>query len=378
MATATEPLVQAQERTVSLLDKIAEENARAQAETARLYTPALSVDQFMEREALLDKLVSRMVEGVDYVTLPGNPKPFLSKAGAEKACVLFGYVPRYEVIREIEDWSGVDHDGEPLFYYRYRCNLSKEGRSVGEGEGSCNTRESKYRFRIAKPECPACGVAAIITGKAEWGGGFVCHKKQGGCGSKFEDGDERILNQPKGRVINPDIADCINTVQKMGQKRAHVAATLSATGLSSRFSQDLDEYSEPQAETPKRSAQPEPPSAEPVDPRPVPEDLKRHLEHFRDHYLTRDDPRPVPEELKLHFERIADKGAVGKTTDLLFDLMKDLEGGAAAHTELTEALRKKYPRGKTIPYDAIKAMWLDMWDEIQKRKPAEAPENEAL
>lgn len=35
--------------------------------------------------------------------------------------------------------------------------------------------------------CPSCGQKAIIRGKAEYGGGFVCWKKMGGCGAKFDD-----------------------------------------------------------------------------------------------------------------------------------------------------------------------------------------------
>src|SRR6185312_5705350 len=40
---------------------------------------------------------------------------------------------------------------------------------------------------------------------------------------------------------NSDFADTINTCQKMGQKRAYIAATLSATGASQYFTQDLED-----------------------------------------------------------------------------------------------------------------------------------------
>lgn len=36
------------------------------------------------------------------------------------------------------------------------------------------------------PACPACGSArAVIKGKEEYGGGFVCYGKKGGCGNKW-------------------------------------------------------------------------------------------------------------------------------------------------------------------------------------------------
>ena len=43
------------------------------------------------------------------------------------------------------------------------------------------------------------------------------------------------------RQENPDIADTWNTVRKMAEKRAKVAATLNALGASDIFGQDLDE-----------------------------------------------------------------------------------------------------------------------------------------
>ena len=44
------------------------------------------------------------------------------------------------------------------------------------------------------------------------------------------------------RTPNPEIADTINTVLKMAQKRAYVAATLSATNASEYFTQDMDDF----------------------------------------------------------------------------------------------------------------------------------------
>jgi hypothetical protein len=43
------------------------------------------------------------------------------------------------------------------------------------------------------------------------------------------------------RIPNPDVADAVNTVQKMAQKRALVAATLIATSASEFFTQDLED-----------------------------------------------------------------------------------------------------------------------------------------
>ena len=66
-------------------------------------------------------------------------------------------------------------------------------------------------------------------------------EKKGGCGEKFEDNDTRITKQESGQVANPDIADLTNTLEKMADKRALVAATLLATGCSDIFTQDLED-----------------------------------------------------------------------------------------------------------------------------------------
>jgi hypothetical protein len=142
-----------------------------------------------------------------------------------------------------------------LCYREYRCTLSKDGAPVGEGIGSASSWESKYRYRQGQRECPECGKAgSIIKGKDEYGGGWLCFKKKDGCGAKFADGDPAIESQQVEKVANPDVADIFNVVQKMAQKRAYVAATLTATGLSGRFTQDLEDMPTPPA-PPERKQQ---------------------------------------------------------------------------------------------------------------------------
>jgi len=230
----------------SLLDQITAERERIGAR----YMPTLTVKQFSERERALAELKAMLVgpskenpQGVDYGTIPGTPKPTLYQAGAQKICAFFGYAPSYEV-DAIEDWDGSKHGGEPLFYYRFTCTLMKDGAAVGQGVGSASSWESKYRYRVGKRVCPDCGQAALIEGKQwkptdpkQW----VCFAKKGGCGAKFDFADSRITEQQVGRTPNPDFADIINTVQKIACKRAYVAATLSATGASQYFTQDLED-----------------------------------------------------------------------------------------------------------------------------------------
>jgi hypothetical protein len=183
-----------------------------------------------------------MVKDTDYGVIPGTGnKPSLLKPGAEKLCSFFGLSPIFVPLETTEDWTGKDHDGEAFFLYRYRCELYRNGVMVGTGIGSCNSWESKYRYRKADRSCPHCGQAAIIKGKEQYGGGWVCFKNKGGCGARFGDNDPAIVNQPTGKVANPDPADIVNTIDKMAQKRALVAATLIGVNASEFFTQDIED-----------------------------------------------------------------------------------------------------------------------------------------
>ena len=183
-----------------------------------------------------------MTEGSDYGKVPGTDKDILLKPGAEKLLSLFGLSVRLTCAEKIEDWTGRDHDGEPFFYYRYVCAIYAGLSLVVESEGSCNSREVKYRYRNAERICPACGKATIIKGKAEFGGGWLCFGKKGGCGAKFPNGSTEIEGQIVGKVANPDICDQVNTFQKMAQKRALIGSALIATNASEFFTQDMEDF----------------------------------------------------------------------------------------------------------------------------------------
>jgi hypothetical protein len=156
----------------------------------------------------------------------------------------FSLSPDFIDVDKVEDWTGENHGGEPFFYYRVKCNLYHGRWKVASADGSCNSWEKKYRYRQAARLCPECKQPTIIRGKKEYGGGWVCLKSKGGCGAKFSDDDSRITNQEVGPVRNPDVAEQVNTILKMPQKRALIAATLIATGTSEYFTQDIEDFSD--------------------------------------------------------------------------------------------------------------------------------------
>ena len=217
-------------------------------------------------QVIQEVMAGAMVKDTHYGVIPGcGDKPTLLKAGAEKLCLTFRLSPTYIVTKT--DLGGGHRE------YEVRCTLTHipSGNVFGEGVGICSTHESKYRYRKAERTCPACGKATIIKGKAEYGGGWLCFAKKGGCGAKFGDNDEAITGQQVGRVDNPDIADSFNTVLKIAKKRAHVDAVLTATAASDIFAQDLEDL--PHTESTPREP---------------------------DHPPSRDEPPPIDGEYRIH------------------------------------------------------------------------------
>ncbi len=219
-----------------------------QQQESAFLAPAATLGQLRERYQLFNKFVQEMLRpDVDFQTLPGTDKPTLIKPGAEKLCTLFGLTPRFDLIDKIEDWTGQNYDGEPFFKYDYRCSLYRGERLVATCDGSANSHESKYRYRQANRKCPQCGKDSILRSKyapkndRNAQPGWYCFTKTGGCGAEFSADDKRIVDQQTGRIPNPDIADIVNTLMKMSQKRAFVGATLIATNASEYFTQDIEE-----------------------------------------------------------------------------------------------------------------------------------------
>jgi hypothetical protein len=237
-----------------------------------IWTPdfATSIDQAVERVEKKRAFYERVMreetptQSGHYGKLAGSNKDVLLKAGAELLLSNMGlYVELVDESAPIIDLDGSSHRGEAFIAYRRTCRIYRqvgptehERIKVTQASGSCNSWEVKYRYRESKRACTACGIAAIIPGKKEYGGGWLCFKKQGGCGAKFEIDDPAIVDQKIGRVPNPDVADLDNTILKMADKRALVAATLLATGCSDIFTQDIEDTVPPREVEPARDDAP--------------------------------------------------------------------------------------------------------------------------
>lgn len=158
------------------------------------FMPVMGIDAALARWESIQQFISRiMTPDLDFGTIPGSRKPSLLKPGAEKLTAFFGLAPEFDVVQRIEDWDG------GFFHYEIKCRLLRDGQVRGEGLGSCNTRESKYRNRAA--------------------------------------------------------ADVVNTVLKMAKKRALVDAVLNTTGASQFFTQDVEDMREPESRSSREAQQ---------------------------------------------------------------------------------------------------------------------------
>lgn len=149
-------------------------------------TSAMTANDVVAQVQLVQNVMgSVMKDGEHYGVIPGTKKPSLWKAGAEKLCLLFRLDAQFETVEH--------YDGQHLTV-RSKCTLYHipTGQRVGSGEGLCSSKEKKYAYR--------------------------------------RDGKP-----------NDNLPDVWNTVIKMANKRALVAATLVSTAASDIFTQDIED-----------------------------------------------------------------------------------------------------------------------------------------
>lgn len=216
--------------------------------TALVARGEISVNEVVaQHDKIVQVMQAVMKQGVHYGIIPGVKKPSLFKAGAETINVALRLAPHY-VSEKI--WH---EDGHLTVSAICTLRHIQTGLEIATGEGLCTSRESRYAYRQGGRVCPECGTDAIIKGKAEYGGGWICFAKKGGCGAKWPDDSEQAKTFETvevGRIPNPDLADTFNTVLKMADKRALVAAVLNGTAASDVFTQDVEDMSSPEQPAP--------------------------------------------------------------------------------------------------------------------------------
>lgn len=206
--------------------------------------PVSAVEIKAQVQAIQQVMEAVMKPDVHYGKIPGTQKNTLYKAGSEKILSTF----RIAVDPVVEDLSTAD-------CYRYRViarGVLPTGEIVGSGVGEASTDEEKYKWR-----------------------GAVCDKE---FDATPEDRKRIKYSKPSNwnkdgeiKQVRTNPADLANTVLKMAKKRAQIDLTLTATGASDVFEQDLEDMPEELRDeiTSQRTTSSKPQSAPPKEKAPA-------------------------------------------------------------------------------------------------------------
>lgn len=171
--------------------------------------PAAMIEAHKEAAALIAEALE---SGRDYGVIPGTgDKPTLLKPGAERLAAAYGCRLHYSVVQ-----SEVDHDRETTWTKRKKVwrNEHKGDRRFDWKEES-GVAHGLYRYVVR------CELVRRDTGEVMGDGLGTCSTMEG-----------KYCDRPR---------ECENTVLKMAEKRALVAAVLNAFALSDRFTQDVED-----------------------------------------------------------------------------------------------------------------------------------------
>lgn len=189
-----------------------------------------------ERDAFIKNYLKR---DRDYGIIRGTKKEALLKPGAEKLCGLFRLYPEYVGVGVIIDFD----KKPPFFFFRYKCILRRIGTNevIAEAIGSCNSHESKYRYRwVIKSKLPPGVDSESLPFR-------VKDDYHGGTYKEYQ-------------IENEDTAELANTFDQMAQKRAYVAVTRIATQTSDRFVSEEDSSRNGAPPSPAKGGKPSPAS----------------------------------------------------------------------------------------------------------------------
>lgn len=232
------------------------------------------ISQAVEDVAAQKQIVTRlatsgiMVDGVHYMKIGSSNKPTLTKAGAEMILRAAAARPQYYVMESLtrQQWETDE------FSYTFGCNIIHipTGTVIGDGIGNCNSSEDKYGYRwVPLNEVPSgYDIERLVKRSAKLFEFEFAYKKRETSGkygkpeSYWEQFDTAIatsnyqivsrktkngestgyeIDATMYRIQNPDVRSLLNTLMKMAQKRAMVAAALTVGNASQFFTQDLED-----------------------------------------------------------------------------------------------------------------------------------------
>lgn len=187
---------------------------------------AMSVDELKAQKQLIQQIKEKnMKPEVHYGVQPGRDRLQLRQPGAEIINLVFRLCPKLEIERAIEE--------RDFIAYTIRCSLIHvpTGKMIATGIGSCNSRESRYRFKYKSTGIPVPrGYWDRKDPKLLMHEGKKYHAK------KID--DKWVLAE---KIENDNPWDEQHSILGIAGKRATVAATRAGTAASDIFDQAEDE-----------------------------------------------------------------------------------------------------------------------------------------
>jgi hypothetical protein len=186
--------------------------------------------------AIQQLMETTLKENVDYGIIPGMPKgtkPSLWKPGSEQILAMF----QIAVEPMVEDLSTED-----CFRYRVTTRLTnvQTGEFLGAGIGEASTDETKYKWRRTYSSKEYDETPAERR--------RIKYYNYNDSGTWKEASQMQVRQEP---------ADLANTVLKIAKKRSQIDATLTVTGASSMFEQDLEDLTDETKDEMSRQRQPQ-------------------------------------------------------------------------------------------------------------------------
>lgn len=212
------------------MDELAQRN-----ETDQLERLAMRPKEILKQVQLIQQIMTAvMKEGEHYGTIPGTKKPTLYQSGADKLNLTFRLEPRPEIIQAIEREDFISYTAKVSLYH------IPTGKLIATGIGSCNSRETKYRYRNEEKS------TGQPVPKAYWdaykkGDNREAKRLLGGDNRKASKIDNQWVIVELTRVEFDNPWDFQNTIIKMSIKRGKVASTISALAAGDIFTQDLED-----------------------------------------------------------------------------------------------------------------------------------------
>ena len=252
------------------------ENALVPRDSDEVVMSLTAKDVSRQVQLIQEVMTAVMKEDEHYGVIPGcGKKPSLFKAGAEKINLVF----RHRAIMSGENDIKIVNSPNGHREVFVKCHMiNMRDMEMATGVGSCSTMESKYRYR-QDSDYEDTGEAIPKDSKEK-----KREYRAKGLGMKNVDGQwlwVRYLKTEK--VENPDIADTYNTVLKMAKKRAYVDGTITASGASDFFTQDIEDLAKSEAQGAKAEpAKPHTPVQRKSETTPGPDGIKTATGHIID------------------------------------------------------------------------------------------------